>query len=313
VFVATPFAFDRLVHSDWSIAAAKRWSAVAIRSRGGWLVHRLGRTGEPARFLDDLFDRSRRTLAGFDFPIGLPALCLDRAGLEFHQLLLSPLTRRARRFLTPVETLFDVSPAQPFYRKHPKGGRHADLWQRLGCTAFDDLLRDCDRKTERRNRAESIFWTVGARQVGKAALAGWQDVLIPALKRNARLWPFDGPLASLDSNTLTVAETYPAEAYHQIGLRRPVGKRSQQGRRFACHGMLEWASRHRVSFAAEIKQSMLNGFGAGGEGEDPFDALVGLCGMIEVVDGRRAEAPDLTALSRNREGWIFGQIDLGSK
>ena len=77
--------------------------------------------------------------------------------------------------------------------------------------------------------------------------------------------------------------------------------------------VLKWASRHRVSFAAGIKQSMLNGFGAGGEGEDPFDALAGLCGMIEVVDGRRAEAPDLTALSRNREGWIFGQIDLGSK
>jgi hypothetical protein len=311
--VASPFAFDRLVHSDWSIAADKRWSAVAIRSRAGWLVNRLGRTGEPARFLDELFDRSKRTLAGFDFPIGLPALCLDRVGLEFHQVLLSPLSERASRFLTPVETLFDVSPDQPFYHKHPKGGRHADLWQRLGCTAFDDLLRECDRKTERRNRAESIFWTVGARQVGKAALAGWRDVLIPALKRNARLWPFEGPLGSLDSDILTVAETYPAEAYHQIGLRRPVGKRSQEGRLVACRGMLEWASRHRIGFAATIKQVMLDGFGAGGEGEDPFDALAGLCGMIEVVDGRRAEAPELRALSRNREGWILGQIDLAVK
>ena len=311
--MATPFAFDRLVHSDWSIAADKRWSAVAIRARTGWLVHRLDHTGEPARFLDELFDQSKRTLAGFDFPIGLPALCLEKAGLEFHQLLLSPLSRRAKRFLTPVETLFDVSPNRPFYRKHPKGGRHADLWQRLGCTAFDELLRDCDKKTDQRNRAESIFWTVGARQVGKAALSGWQDILIPAMARTARLWPFDGPLASLDSNILTLAETYPAEAYHQIGLRRPVGKRSQQGRTVACHGMLEWASRHRVSFAAEIKQSMLNGFGAGGEGEDPFDALAGLCGMIEVVDGRRAEAPDPTTRIRRGEGWILGQIDLVSK
>jgi hypothetical protein len=77
--------------------------------------------------------------------------------------------------------------------------------------------------------------------------------------------------------------------------------------------MLEWASRHRVSFAPKIKQSMLNGFGAGGEGEDPFDALAGLCGMIEVADGRRAEAPDPTALSRSCEGWILGQIDLALK
>jgi hypothetical protein len=55
---------------------------------------------------------------------------------------------------------------------------------------------------------------------------------------------------------------------------------------------------------------MLNGFGAGGEGEDPFDAIAGLCGMIEVADGRRAEAPDLAANVRRREGWILGQIDL---
>jgi hypothetical protein len=312
--VATPFAFDRLVHSDWSIAPAKRRSAVAIRSRRGWLVNRLDQTGEPARFLDELFDRSKRTLAGFDFPIGLPLLFLDRMGLEFPALLAGPLSERARRFLTPLETLFDISPDQPFYRKHPKGGRHADLWQRLGCTAFDDLLRECDKKTENRNRAESIFWTVGARQVGKAALAGWQDILIPAMARTARLWPFDGPLASLDSNILTVAETYPAEAYHQIGLRRPVGKRSREGRIVACRGMLAWASRHRVSFAATIKQFMLDGFGAGGEGEDPFDAIAGLCGMIEVVDGRRAEAaPDLTANVRHREGWILGQIDVPSR
>jgi hypothetical protein len=312
-FVSTLFAFDRLVHSDWSVAPAKRWSAVAVRSRKGWLVNRLDRTGEPIPFLDDLFDRSRRTLAGFDFPIGLPLLFLDGMGLEFPGLLASPLSERARRFLTPVETLFDVSPAQPFYGRHPKGGRHADLWQRLGGAAFDDLLRECDRKTERRNRAESIFWTVGARQVGKAALAGWQDILMPALARRARLWPFHGPLASLDSNILTIAETYPAEAYHQIGLRRPVGKRSQKGRIIACHGLLEWASTYRISFAPAIKLSMLDGFGAGGEGEDPFDALAGLCGMIEVVDGRRAEAPDVTTLSKSREGWILGQIDLAAK
>jgi hypothetical protein len=77
--------------------------------------------------------------------------------------------------------------------------------------------------------------------------------------------------------------------------------------------MLEWASRHRVSFAATIEQFMLDGFGAGGEGEDPFDAVAGLCGMIEVADRRRAEAPDLTTKARPCEGWILGQIDLPSK
>src|SRR5262249_6918040 len=161
--------------------------AVAIRSRNGWLINRVAPTSEPAGFLDDLFDRSRRTLAGFDFPIGLPVPFLDKAGLQFRELLANPLSERTKRFLTPLETLFDISPDQPFYRTHPKGARHCHLFQRLGCAQIEDLLRECDKRTERRNRAESIFWTVGARQVGKAALTGWQDILIPALARKARL------------------------------------------------------------------------------------------------------------------------------
>jgi hypothetical protein len=32
--------------------------------------------------------------------------------------------------------------------------------------------------------------------------------------------------------------------------------------------------------------------------------------MIEVADGRRAEAPTTPPLSYPREGWILGQIDL---
>jgi hypothetical protein len=45
------------------------------------------------------------------------------------------------------------------------------------------------------------------------------------------------------------------------------------------------------------------------DGEDAFDAITGLCGMIEVADGRRAEAPDALWTSHQREGWILGQID----
>ncbi len=302
--------FSRLVHSDWSVLPAKRWTAVALRSQAGWLIEHLTPTPPSEQLLDDLFKPRMRTLAGFDFPIGLPLAYLERTGLDFVALLCNPCSAEARHFFTPAEALLDISPAQPFYRTHPAGGRHRDLYERLECASFEDLLRECDKATGSRLRAESIFWTVGAKQVGKAALCGWQEILIPARRRGARLWPFDGMLEALDSNALTIAEAYPAEACRHVGIRGPARKRSQQGRIAAGHILLEWASRHRVLFSSEIEQRVSDGFGARGDGEDTFDALAGLCGMIEVVDGRRAEMPADSTISRMREGWILGQIDL---
>jgi hypothetical protein len=310
--VTNRLAFDRLIHSDWSVAPGKRWTAVAVRLRDRWDVSSLAETPPAQEFLNLLFKRDSRTLAGFDFPIGLPSFYLDKVELGFCQLLTAPDSDRARRFFTAAETLSDISLAQPFYRRHPRGGRHADLLRGLGCKTFTDLLRECDKKTKNRSRAESIFWTVGAKQVGKAALCGWREILIPALEREALLWPFDGPLSSLDSNILTLAETYPGEAYQHIGMRRTVRKRSREGRKAGGEMMLAWASRHGVTFLPRIEQMILHGFGEKENGEDPFDAIAGLCGMIEVSDGRRAEAPDVMKFSMNREGWILGQIDVAS-
>jgi len=304
-------AFDRLVHSDWSVAPNKRWTAIARRSRNVWIIDRLAQTPPPPEFLELLFDQTR-TLAGFDFPIGLPSFYLTKTNAAFCELLSVPPSDRAQRFFTPAETLFDISLAQPFYRIHPRGGRRADLLRGLVCEAFDDLLRACDRKTGSRSRAESIFWTVGAKQVGKAALSGWQQILIPALARGARLWPFDGPLASLDSEHLTLAETYPAEAYRHLGMDRTVRKRTQDGRKAAGAVMLKWASAHQVALSPEIERPIGSGFGEREDGEDAFDAIAGLCAMIEVADGRRAEAPELMLSSRNGEGWILGQTEIAS-
>jgi len=300
--------FDRLVHSDWSVAPAKRWTALAHRSSNGWTIDSLAQTPSPHEFLDLLFD-GPKTLAGFDFPIGLPSLYLDKIGIGFCELLTLPATDRAQRFFTPADTLFDISLLQPFYRKHPPGGRQADLLHRLECDAFDDLLRVCDRRTANRSRAESIFWTVGAKQVGKAALSGWRDILIPARARGARLWPFDGTLSSLSSHALTLAETYPAEVYRHLGVNRTVKKRAQGGRKAAGDVMLGWASAHGVVLKPKLASLIRDGFGARDDGEDAFDAIAGLCGMIEVADGRRAEAPDALWTSDPREGWILGQID----
>jgi Protein of unknown function (DUF429) len=301
-------AFDRLVHSDWSVSPKKRWTATALRSSKGWSITHLRQT--PGDLVDQLFDGSSHTLAGFDFPIGLPAVCARRAGIRFRDLICDPSSNSSQRFLTPVKTLFDVSIAQPFYRQHPAGGRQSVLLERLGCRSIDDLLRECDKRTANRLRAEAIFWTVGARQVGKAALSGWREILIPALARGARLWPFDGPLSSLVASTVSIAETYPGEAYSHIGMTRMIKKRTQAGRKTAGIRMLGWASEHGVTFVKTIRTDIQCGFGAREDGEDPFDALAGLCGMIEVADGRRSEAPPGHALSASEEGWILGQVDL---
>jgi hypothetical protein len=44
---------------------------------------------------------------------------------------------------------------------------------------------------------------------------------------------------------------------------------------------------------------------AAGEGEDPFDAIVGLLAMLEVVRGQRESGEPEEA--REFEGWILGQ------
>jgi hypothetical protein len=67
-------------------------------------------------------------------------------------------------------------------------------------------------------------------------------------------------------------------------------------------------TRHGVSFSAELNTQIADGFGARGDGEDAFDALIGLLGMIEVIDGRRLERPPDRRAGEAVEGWILGQV-----
>jgi hypothetical protein len=71
--------------------------------------------------------------------------------------------------------------------------------------------------------------------------------------------------------------------------------------------VLAWAKRHSVTFCADARKQLLDGFGSSKSGEDPFDALIGLLGMIEVVDARRPEGYAPTANAAAWEGWILGQ------
>ncbi len=174
---------------------------------------------------------------------------------------------------------------------------------------MDALRRRCERATPTRPAACPLFWTLGANQVGKAAIAGWRDVLQPARARGARLWPFDGSLEQLaQSGAPVLAETYPAEAYRHVGVRFAPGmsKRRQEDQRLAMVGLADHAARRGVRFGRELAARVAAGFGPSDGGEDAFDALIGLLGMLEVVDGRRPAAP-ATAAPDRWEGWIIGQ------
>ena len=303
----------RVLHGDWSKDAGKRWSCWAERSDGGW------RAFGPARYAEiegAFFERrdNAASLAGFDFPIGVPAFWAKRANIKSFKTFLGALSEeRWAHFFEVAEQPAEVSIERPFFPNRSRGGvRRASLLEALGADAMGQLLRACDRRTATRPAACCLFWTLGGQQVGKAALSGWRDVLLPACEAGARLWPFDGRLRQLSAEGLPIiAETYPAEAYRHIGIAFGPGrsKRRQADRRANAKAILHWAAgAASVSLDAALRFAIEDGFGSRSTGEDQFDAMAGLAGMIEVVDGRRAEAPAGT----NRcaiEGWILGQED----
>ena len=307
-------SFDTLLHADWSVAAGKRWVAEARRSDRGWMVEAPEPVGDAAAFVERLFARGR-VLAGFDFPIGVPAAYGRMAGLDGLPALLDALDRGdLPDFFKVAERPDQVSASRPFYpRVSTAVVRQRDLLDALGLAGIDTLRRRCERATSVRRAACPLFWTLGANQVGKAAITGWQEVLLPARRRGARLWPFDGSLTELalaelaDPGLPVLAETYPGEAYGHVGIAfsPKMSKRRQDDRRVAMRDLPAWARRHGVWFEPALEASIADGFGAPDRGEDPFDALAGLLGMLEVVEGRRTAGP---ATARDPwEGWIMGQ------
>lgn len=89
---------------------------------------------------------------------------------------------------------------------------------------------------------------------------------------------------------------------------RGGSKQRQADRHAASSNLIKRCSDHRIDLSAELVAIIADGFGPRKSGEDPFDAVMGLLGMIEVVDGRRREAP-AEIPDRNWEGWILGRED----
>jgi hypothetical protein len=312
-----------VAHADWGVGAAKRWVAVAMLGadgryralaprpvgRDGSVLERLGVPGGDPR---------DGVVLGFDFPIGLPRAYAELVGItDFRAALAGFGQGRWAAFYTVASTWAEIGPYQPFYPRSPgrKGERaRRHLQEALGL-GVEDLLRRCDR-----SGAEALFWTLGPRQVGKAAIDGWRGVLAPALRDPAlevALWPFDGDLDELVARCgVVVAEVWPRECYRHLGLSfapapgspRP-SKRRQGDRRRNAAALLAWARATGTELAPELAAAIAAGFGPAPGGEDPFDAVAGLFGMVNVLLGRcPAGTPAGDEAVRRVEGWILGLV-----
>lgn len=304
--------FDRLVHCDWSLHPDKRVMAIADRRAEGWHCHPTRALGGIEAFLALLADPHRCVLAGFDFPIGVPRAYAERAGIDDFPAALERFGEGAwSRFFDVCETADEISLHRPFYPKRSRAGVSPEhLRIAFGLADRDGLRRIPERGTKGgRGAACPLFWTLGANQVGKAALHGWCDVLRPARAAGATLWPFEGPLEQLAAPGRPVlAETYPAEAYAHLDCRfgRGQSKRRQADRAAAGGSLVARAGALGVGLDPKLAAAITDGFGERLDGEDQFDALAGLLLMIDVAEGRHpagAPAPEDLAV----EGWILGQ------
>jgi hypothetical protein len=303
-------------HADWGCDPRKQQVAVAELAAGPAARPRyqVVSVDSAARGGADLFDVLEvgagrgRCLVGFDFPIGLPRDYAAAVGVTWFPAFLDLIGSGAwREFAQVADRASDICLHRPFYPRRPGGTRRADLYAGLGLSAAQ-LRRRADGRD-----AETLFWTLGPKQAGKASLDGWR------LLREARargvdiaLWPFDGSLARLlaPPAAFVVAETYPREYYRYIGV-PPAARWSKRRRddRLTCvPRLLAWADSLGVGFAADVRRLVTSGFGDGPVGEDQFDCVVGVLGMIGVVTGAIAVGlPDDDPAVATTEGWILGR------
>jgi len=294
---------------------SKRWVAKATLQSEVWHVEPPRRVAAADLLLNILFEQADRktVLAGFDFPIGLPAAYGRLTGFDSFETALRAFGALVgwEEFFEVVADSADLCIERPFYpRRSQNGVRQASLVKGLGVGNFDDLYRACERGGVGRRKACSVFWTLGPNQVGKAALTGWREILRPALDRGARLWPFHGKLQHLQTKPgLVIAETYPADAYIHFGAEfgPSESKRRQSDRAGKAHAIWSSASDNGVCLA-DVQQSLFEGFTSSAGGEDGFDALLGLLQLIEVAKGNLPEARANFSLDQATwEGSIVGR------
>jgi hypothetical protein len=302
-------------HADWSIDPRKRWVGVVRPYGAKWRICEPRPVGDVATFLARLRAEANGgpVALGVDLPLGLPrAYAATRPEPGFMHFLAT--ARERPDFFRVCESLADITPERPFYPARGIAGMtrqsHALA---LGLESAAALSRACDRATPERPAGAPLFWTLGANQSGKAAIAAWQRMLLPALTagEDVRVWPFAGPYRSLLAPAaVALAETYPAEALRHLGLKLRGSKRRQADRAALADALRAAMQRLDVVPDEAMAHAVQDGFGADPAGEDRFDCVLGVLCVVNVLAGNRPDtAPDDPWIQR-WEGWVLGQTAL---
>jgi hypothetical protein len=282
----------------------------------GWRVSAPERVGDPATLIGRLQARAfgAPVAFGIDCPIGLPRAYVAAHGFtpDFPAFLRG--LPEGGDFWSVARTVAEIAPLRPFYpARGVRGMTRLAHAQALGLADAAALCRACDLATAERPAGAPVFWTLGANQSGKAAIAAWRDLLGPALRAEpaVRLWPFEGGLAGLlQPGAVVVAETYPAEALRQLGL-VPAGSKRRQSDRAAYAPALEAAmERLRVVPGADAAVCVAEGFGGDAAGEDRFDSFLGALCVLSVATGTRQDFVPDDPWIRTWEGWVLGQASV---
>ncbi len=300
-------------HADWSTDPRKRWVSIARRDGAGWRAQAPVPVGNPAGLMSALLAEGVPVAMGLDLPLGVPrGFAEERAEAGFVDFLRG--LADVPDFFAVAASLDDVSRARPFYpARGVKGMTRAAHAAALGFGDARGLSRWCDRATAERPAGAPVFWTLGANQSGKAAIAAWRDWLAPGLAAGApyAIWPFAGALHGLLApGRAVLAEVYPAEALRHCGMAMRGSKRVRADRRALAEPLRAAMAARRVVPYTALRAMVMDGFGADAAGEDRFDSLVGLLGLIGVLDGLRPDfIPDDPAV-RSWEGWVLGQTAM---
>jgi hypothetical protein len=310
-----------VAHADWGTNPSKRWIAIGLPAPGGgWVVETPTPVGEPGTLLHrlrDMADADNAILVGFDFPIGIPRSFANRCGISsFLDALPDFGTGQFADFFRVATSDVEISCQRPFYPNAPGGKKQSHLVTALGMESINDLRRQCEFAVANESPAACpLFWTLGANQVGKAAISGWRDVLGPDLRdiRTAvSVWPFDGELWKLITPaSMTIVETYPRLYYRRLGMSFAGGfggKGSRLARERQASALESQMSEARAAPSSDLTEQIRTGFPGSG-GDDHLDALVGLIALLHVLNRRGdfpSTAPQTPGVSKI-EGWILGR------
>lgn len=281
----------------------------------GWTLAAPRPVDDVSTFLDRLTKQARGGAVALvaDLPIGLPrAYAATRPEADFPGFLRS--VGGLPDFFTVCARLDEIRPDRPFYPARGIAGMtrlsHA---QALGMLDASGLSRACDKATAERPAGAPLFWTLGANQSGKAAMAAWRHLLLPSLasRSPARLWPFEGPFRTLlRPGSVALAETYPAEALRHLGIKLRGSKRRHTDRCATAGVLLAAMDQQSAAPDDAMRAAVLDGFGPDVSGEDRFDSVLGVLCVLNVLAGNRPDIAPADPWIQRWEGWVLGQTAL---